>query len=320
MSRMERLIEVLIKLQSRPRFTVQELADEFGVSRRTMLRDLHALAGLGVPLLSAPGPAGGYELLGQRRLLPISLTADEAVGMVLAYDALLQYAQSPFAAQSLSAITKLRNALPPDVVQELDRMRQHIAVIEPRPSYQAPLLAELFQAARDHVHLHVSYDSKQGMSERMIYPFGIYAAHGFWYCACYDYRRQQHLSLRADRFVALSRIANRDPLPPIPVADWLAIVERPDGVQLSLRARLTTRGMKSIDLHTLFGPAMIKTDDGGLLETTIPASEIDFYAARFLALGTQIVVETPPELVSAIRRQAEKVVQLYGVEDLAAGG
>ena len=60
-SRTARLLELLVRVQTKPRFTAKELAEEFGVSRRTMLRDLHALSGIGVPLRSTPGPGGGYS-------------------------------------------------------------------------------------------------------------------------------------------------------------------------------------------------------------------------------------------------------------------
>jgi predicted DNA-binding transcriptional regulator YafY len=53
-SRTARLLELLVRVQTKPRFTAQELADEFGVSRRTMLRDLHALSVMGVPLRCSP--------------------------------------------------------------------------------------------------------------------------------------------------------------------------------------------------------------------------------------------------------------------------
>jgi predicted DNA-binding transcriptional regulator YafY len=72
-------MELLIRVQTKPRFTAAELAEEFGVSRRTVLRDLRALSEMGVPLRSTPGPGGGYSLpRGGRRLSP-SLTVDEAM-------------------------------------------------------------------------------------------------------------------------------------------------------------------------------------------------------------------------------------------------
>src|SRR5919107_814537 len=128
-SRTARLLELLVRVQTKPRFTAQELAEEFGVSRRTMLRDLHALSGMGVPLRSTPGPGGGYSLpRGGRRLSP-SLTVDEAIALIASDEALLRsYPVHPFSTQSLSAVTKLRAALPKDVVAQLDRLRRHVLV------------------------------------------------------------------------------------------------------------------------------------------------------------------------------------------------
>jgi predicted DNA-binding transcriptional regulator YafY len=57
-SRSARLLELLIRVQTKPRFTAAELVEEFGVSRRTMLRDLRALTEMGVTLHSTLGPGG----------------------------------------------------------------------------------------------------------------------------------------------------------------------------------------------------------------------------------------------------------------------
>jgi predicted DNA-binding transcriptional regulator YafY len=48
----------MVRVQAKPRFTAAELAEEFGVSRRTILRDLQALSEMGVPLRSTSGPGG----------------------------------------------------------------------------------------------------------------------------------------------------------------------------------------------------------------------------------------------------------------------
>jgi predicted DNA-binding transcriptional regulator YafY len=77
-----------------------------------MLRDLHALSEMGIPLRSTLGPGGGYSLpRGGRRLSP-SLSMDEALALIVSYEALMCYPVSPFSPQSLSAVTKLRAALP----------------------------------------------------------------------------------------------------------------------------------------------------------------------------------------------------------------
>lgn len=313
MARTARLLDILITLRTRPRFTVAELMAIFGVSRRTMLRDLHALSEMGVPLLATPGPHGGYGLIADRCALPLTLTGDEAIGITLSYDAFLRYAQSPFAAQSLSAITKLRNTLPADVVAEIDRIGRHVAVIERPRTYRAPFLADILAAAVDGAHLRIIYDSSSGLGERTIFPHGLYAASGFWYCGCFDYRRATNVSLRADRFVALERIAGPDRPAPIAMRDWFATVETLDGRQgegLALRARVTARGLKRFELAA-FADEIAPDGDGGLLETLIPAAEIDYYARQFLAVGADIVIESPPGLVAALRDLARDVLAHY---------
>jgi predicted DNA-binding transcriptional regulator YafY len=315
-SRTARLLELLVRVQTKPRFTAAELAEEFGVSRRTMLRDLRALCEMGVPLRSTPGPGGGYSLpRGGRRLSP-SLTVDEALALIVSYEALMRYPVSPFSSQGLSAVTKLRAALPPDVVGELDRLRRHVAVVEPVREYEAPLLGELLKAALDGEHLKIVYDSvRSGVSERVVYPFGLYASQGFWYCACFDHKRSANVSLRADRFLSAERVKGFERPSHVPLVDWTRVVRSRGGERLRLRVRVSERGTKSFDLVSLFGriEADGQTDwhRGGIVEADIPRSEVGFYASRLLSAGTEVRVDSPPELAEALRNKALEVMRLY---------
>lgn len=311
MSKAERLLELFVRVQNTPRFTVPEMAAEFGVSRRTMLRDLQALSAMGVPLAASPGPHGGYQLITRGRRLPLSLTVDEALGMILSYEALLQYTVSPFAAQNLSAITKLRAALPPELVKELDRLQRHVVIVQPAPSYRAALLGEVLEAALDGVHLNIVYDSRSGVSSRRIYPYGLFAEHGFWYCVCHDDQRQIVLTLRVDRILSLSRVAGLDPPSGISLRDWLQHRECDSSQTLPFQARVTRQGAMSFELATMFGEIPLGQSGAGIIAASLPVSELDFYAGRFLALGTDIVVASPPELIAVMRRKARDVAALY---------
>ncbi len=309
MSRTARLLELLVKVQTRAHFTSEELAEEFGVSKRTILRDMAVLSGMGVPLRSTSGPGGGYSL-------PPSLTVDEALALIVSYEALLRYPVSPFSAEGVSAVTKLRATLPPDVVGELDALREHVAVVKPVRDYEAPLLGELLRAALDGAHLKVSYDSvRSGVSERMIFPFGVYASQGFWYGACHDYKREMNVSLRADRFLSVERLEGlaTPPRPPhIPLKNWTREVRNDFGEKSRLRVWVSERGAKSFELISLLGRIEVDQGGGTVVEAEIPRSEIDFYVSRLLSVGTDVRVEAPLELVWAMREKALEIARLYG--------
>ena len=310
-ARATRLLELLIRLRATPSVTAQELADHFEVSRRTMLRDLRALTDLGVPLVATPGPGGGYALARDQRLVPLALTVGEALGLLMSYEAFLRYAQSPFSGESRSAATKIRATLPPDVARELERLHRHVAIVARPLGDPAPLLGELLQAALDAAHLRIVYHSRSGISERVIFHFGLYAADGCWYCACHDERRDAHISLRADRVLSLARVAGRDRRPHIPLDRWLETVERDDGLGLPLRIAVTPRGTRSLSLRALFGQVDPDGQGGGTIEGTIPVSEIEWYATQLLPVGADALVQSPPELIAAIRRHVLVVANMY---------
>jgi predicted DNA-binding transcriptional regulator YafY len=314
-SRTEKLMELLVRVQTRAHFTSQELAEEFGVSRRTILRDMAVLSQMGVPLRSTSGPGGGYSLpRGGRRLSP-SLTMDEALALIVSYEAFLRYPVSLFSAEGVSAVTKLRAALSSDVVRELDSLREHVAVVEPVRDYAAPLLGDLLRAALDGAHLTVTYDpARSGASERVIFPFGVYASQGFWYCACHDYKREMNVSLRADRFLSAHREEGPDtpPRPPhISLGNWTREVRGDPGERLRLRVSVSERGAKSFELVSLLGRIEVGPGGCAVVEAEIPRSEIDFYASRLLSVVADVRVESPSELTRTMRERALEIARLY---------
>lgn len=77
MNRTDRMMAIAWFLRSRTHATAAMLAETFGVGVRTIYRDVQALCEAGVPVVSLPGPGGGYALMEGFRLRPIPFSPDE---------------------------------------------------------------------------------------------------------------------------------------------------------------------------------------------------------------------------------------------------
>src|SRR5262249_15753905 len=71
-----RLLSILLLLHVHGRMTARELSERLGVSERTIVRDMEALSGSGVPVLADRGSRGGWKLLEgyQAQLTGLSMT------------------------------------------------------------------------------------------------------------------------------------------------------------------------------------------------------------------------------------------------------
>ena len=80
--RVARLLSLVFEVDSRPGVTAGELADELGVSVRTIYRDVAALQAAGIPLYGEVGRAGGLRLVEGYRSRSAALRSDEAAALL----------------------------------------------------------------------------------------------------------------------------------------------------------------------------------------------------------------------------------------------
>jgi predicted DNA-binding transcriptional regulator YafY len=149
--RASRLLLMLLLVQNRGRMTAQQLADELEVSKRTILRDVDALAEAGLPMIVRPGRGGGIELGFNYRTRLTGLAVDEAEALGV----LLGRASPELAALGLDraaarATTKLVESLPDTsrriAQQASDRFR--IEGDPPEPDDRVAALAEAVRRRR----------------------------------------------------------------------------------------------------------------------------------------------------------------------------
>jgi predicted DNA-binding transcriptional regulator YafY len=125
MTRIERLMALTEHLRGRRTgTTVAALAERFGVSVRTIHRDLDALRHASVPVQGERGRGGGLSLDRSYTLPPVNFTAHEAAVLVSLGEWIERARIMPFVDTLRTALSKVRGALPTQRQRALDRLRQ----------------------------------------------------------------------------------------------------------------------------------------------------------------------------------------------------
>lgn len=96
MKKSERLNQELIFLSGKASFQLSDLMAEFGISKRTALRDVAELESLGLPLYAESGRYGGYRLISQKPFVPVYFTIEEVEAIFFAMKALKLLSSTPF--------------------------------------------------------------------------------------------------------------------------------------------------------------------------------------------------------------------------------
>ena len=184
-----RLLGVLSLLQSRPRWTGPELADRFGVTVRTIRRDVDRLRQLGYPIEAGTGLAGGYRLgTGGRAMPPLMLDRDEAVAVAVCLRSTATESLDGGGEAAIRALGKLEQLLPPTLRRQVgtigsmtERLGTAIAAVSPE------LLVVITRACRDTERLKVRYSDAGGReSERTLDPYRVVSTARRWYLVAWD--------------------------------------------------------------------------------------------------------------------------------------
>ena len=182
--RADRLLSLLMLLQTRGQMSARKLATELEVCERTIYRDIIALSTAGVPIYAEAGPNGGYQLLDSYRTNLTGLTEGEARALFMLN------MPGPLAKLGLSqdlkaAMLKLTAALPASRRLDEERVRQRYYIDASWWSQaDAPqtLLQTIQQAVWEDRRLAITYTPLFDMQiERVVDPYGLAAKSGAWY-------------------------------------------------------------------------------------------------------------------------------------------
>lgn len=204
MNRFDRITAILIQLQSKKVVKAQDLADRFGISLRTVYRDIRTLEEAGVPLYGEAGV--GYSIVDGYRLPPVMFTKEEAMAFLTAEKLMAKFTDSALEKNFSSAMFKVKAVLRGAEKDLVENLEDNVLVIEKRKSNpQVNILDVLLKAIADKKVVRLVYRAfgNEENSERLIEPIGIFYEHGNWYTIAWCHLRGEYRQFRADRTVSV---------------------------------------------------------------------------------------------------------------------
>lgn len=159
--------------------SAERLAREFGVSVRTVKRDLAALENSGAPIWSRPGPGGGYGLAIGASLPPVSLSPAQAVALMSAVSAA---PDAPYADLATAGIQKILDVLDPRTRARAEDLAGRVWVNAVPSSSSRAIRSALEEAMAEQRVIRMRYTSGDGVTTtRDVEPVLFASTNGQWY-------------------------------------------------------------------------------------------------------------------------------------------
>ncbi len=316
----DRLVSLLLLLQSRSPRSARDLSLALEVSARTIYRDVEALSLSGVPVYAERGSAGGIALAEGYRKAITQFSTEELHALFLA-------AADPLAELGVTghrrALDKLAGALPDLQRRAAQQARQRILLDHNRwyrLEQPAALLSVLRRAVWEDRQLSIHYRDRTGsITQRTIDPYGLVSKAGVWYLIA----RQTDGEYRTFR---AERIAHAD--------ESAARFTRDEHFDLEAHWRDSNAALqRPTEWHeaTLYVPndslewvmsshdsAVLSEDEHGkTIRMRFPSFGVAVY--QIAGWGAAVRALEPPELLQALGRHARELLARYAGESTNVG-
>jgi predicted DNA-binding transcriptional regulator YafY len=203
MNRIDRLAAILLQLQSKHIVRGKEIAERFGISLRTVYRDIRALEDAGVPIGSEVGL--GYFLAEGFHLPPVMFTTQEASSLLLAGKLIEKFSDMSVNRNFSVAMDKIKAVMDNKEKDHLNTLSSYIEVLKTAPKtkngFPNNLLADIQAVLGRRCLIRIEYTSgyKEETTRRIIEPLGLCFYGGAWHLLAYCRLRQDYRDFRVDR-------------------------------------------------------------------------------------------------------------------------
>lgn len=309
--RIDRLLSIIVYLLNRDLVNAGKLAERYGVSVRTIQRDMEAINLAGIPVISVQGPSGGYGIMEGFKLDRRLLSVDDLFFIITA---LRGIGDSLEDRRINDALEKMRGLVRSDTEEDL-KAREEKLHIDFSTLGGGPEQREVFRTVQAATNagrmLRMDYTNNRLEREnRVVEPMTIVFQWRSWYLFAYCRLREGYRLFRISRIRKPEILEER-------------FRRREYGYEDFARENVPEKTGSFVNLTLKFSEKMVplveelynredyeRTADGGLVARTRMPEDGWMYG-YILSYGPFVEVLGPPRIREIIRSSAREIAQIY---------
>lgn len=312
---------IVVHLQGRRVVRAEDIAEHFGISVRTVYRDIAALGEAGIPILSEAGI--GYGLAKGYHLPPVMFTSEEASALFIGATLVDHFTDASLRKQMESALLKIRSVLPRDRQDFLDRLERSTAVVArgftaiPTPSSESLIPIQSALAQRRVLALDYLGAQRRELTKRLVEPLGLVHYSDNWHLIAYCRLRRDVRDFRTDR---IRKIQLQNEVfsghADFSLKRYLETAAQ-EGKFQSARVKFHPGIIERIR-RDWFGRLAQEQQQGDGIVVTLLGYSLEWIAEGILSYGSSAEVLAPAKLKERVAAEAAKVAAKYAVARRAA--
>ena len=298
----DRLIQIIFLLLRHENITAKQLAQELGVSTRTIYRDINTLSIAGIPITSQKGYGGGLSLLEGFALDKSYFTQEEQSNIIQALQ-ILKSSHYPDADRTLNKVAGLFSHTLQSDWLEIDFSYWG------SPEKERRNMTALERAViNKYVIKFTYYNSELTITEQTVEPLKLLFKSHSWYLIAFSRRRKEIRTYKLSRIRYLQitdQLFDRS-LP----ADFSLTPAYQEEYNIPL-FKLRFSEKIAYKVYDEFQEEYIKKLEDGTLEVTFRYQLSDWTFLYLLSFGEYVEIIEPVEARMLLKEKAQKILALY---------
>lgn len=203
MKKFDRVISTLVLLQTKKIINATTISERFGISLRTVYRDINTLKNAGIPIIGDPGI--GYSIMDGYRIPPIMFNEGEAAALLTAEKFIGRLTDAETLAYYSSAMMKIKAILKSNEKQSLAALDDSIVFSDQNSWESQAYLQQAFKSIANKSILSLQYQKADGtQSTRDLEPIGCYHNFNNWYLVAYCRLKKDYRTFKTNRILSLT--------------------------------------------------------------------------------------------------------------------